>query len=60
MSDTNILPFPTRVPLEERAYAANGLLAKINIALRAMTELHAELESLRTTLKARGDEISEV
>jgi len=54
MPDTNILQFPGRILPEQGADGGEVLLAKIATALRAMKELHAELESLKSMLKAEN------
>jgi hypothetical protein len=51
MPESNILPFPTRAIPEPGGDRSDFLLAKIATALRAMKELHAELEDLKAALK---------
>jgi len=58
MPDTNILQFPNRTSPEQGAEGGEVLLAKIATALRAMKELHAELESLKSMLKAENSTLS--
>lgn len=58
MPDTNILQFPNRASPEQGADGGEALLAKIATALRAMKELHAELENLKAMLKAENSRLS--
>jgi hypothetical protein len=53
MSEPNILQFPNRA-LPDPDPRDGDLLAKLARALRAMKELHAELETLRSKLKAEN------
>ena len=58
MPDTNILQFPTRASSNQGTAPADILLAKITTALRAMKDLHAELDHLKAMLKAQNSEPS--
>lgn len=52
MPETNILQFPSRALSDPQPQNGDLLLAKIAQALRAMKDLHGELESLKARLKA--------
>ncbi|WP_158810883.1 hypothetical protein [Beijerinckia sp. L45] len=56
MPDSNIVQFPNRSELNQGGDRSALLLSKISVALRAMKDLHAELESLRAMLKAQNGE----
>ena len=54
MTESNILQFPIGASTRTGSEPADALLQKIVIALQAMQELHAELEDLKTRLKAEN------